>query len=191
MWPDWESNWQPFGLEASTQPTEPDQPGLVLLFWNWFLYIVRKRDKYIILSNPINVVRNQDFSARSYKYKVKIKCIILNLNWKLNAKKKCNWGPGASLLALMQLAPSVRSEAASSEALGSGGWKQTSPPCWWCCTRPAPVQFSQITRTQVIQAKFFSANMCFWTLWHFWPDSDAVLGHFLYADPSWWWRLKV
>ena len=26
--PDWESNWQPFGLQASTQYTEPHQPGL-------------------------------------------------------------------------------------------------------------------------------------------------------------------
>ena len=27
MCPEWESNWQPFGLQASTQSTEPHQPG--------------------------------------------------------------------------------------------------------------------------------------------------------------------
>ena len=29
MWPDWESNWQHFGSQASTQSTEPHQPGLI------------------------------------------------------------------------------------------------------------------------------------------------------------------
>ena len=28
MCPDWESNWQPFGLQAGTQYTESHQPGL-------------------------------------------------------------------------------------------------------------------------------------------------------------------
>ena len=28
IYPDWESNQQPFGLEASTQSTKPHQPGL-------------------------------------------------------------------------------------------------------------------------------------------------------------------
>ena len=28
MCPDWESNWQPFGLQASNQSTEPHQPQL-------------------------------------------------------------------------------------------------------------------------------------------------------------------
>ena len=28
MYPDWELNWQPFGSQASTQSTEPHQPGL-------------------------------------------------------------------------------------------------------------------------------------------------------------------
>ena len=27
MFPDWELNWQPFGFQASTQCTEPRQPG--------------------------------------------------------------------------------------------------------------------------------------------------------------------
>ena len=29
MCPDWESNWRPFGFQASTQCTEPHQPGLI------------------------------------------------------------------------------------------------------------------------------------------------------------------
>ena len=29
--PDWESNWQPPGLQASAQATEPHQPGLYFL----------------------------------------------------------------------------------------------------------------------------------------------------------------
>ncbi|KFO30120.1 NADH dehydrogenase [ubiquinone] 1 beta subcomplex subunit 2, mitochondrial [Fukomys damarensis] len=28
--------------------------------------------------------------------------------------------------------------------------------------------------------------MWFWILWRFWHDSDAVLGHFTYPDPSQW-----
>ncbi|XP_037370402.1 NADH dehydrogenase [ubiquinone] 1 beta subcomplex subunit 2, mitochondrial [Talpa occidentalis] len=47
-------------------------------------------------------------------------------------------------------------------------------------------QFPQLTRFQVIQAEFFSATMWFWILWRFWHDSDAVLGHFAYPDPSQW-----
>ncbi|KAF6276159.1 NADH:ubiquinone oxidoreductase subunit B2 [Rhinolophus ferrumequinum] len=47
-------------------------------------------------------------------------------------------------------------------------------------------QFPQITKSQVIQAEFFSGTMWFWILWRFWHDSDAVLGHFPYPDPSQW-----
>ncbi|XP_047619490.1 NADH dehydrogenase [ubiquinone] 1 beta subcomplex subunit 2, mitochondrial [Phacochoerus africanus] len=47
-------------------------------------------------------------------------------------------------------------------------------------------QFPQLTRSQLIQAEFFSATMWFWILWRFWHDSDAVLGHFPYPDPSQW-----
>ncbi|XP_045711522.1 NADH dehydrogenase [ubiquinone] 1 beta subcomplex subunit 2, mitochondrial isoform X2 [Phyllostomus hastatus] len=36
-------------------------------------------------------------------------------------------------------------------------------------------QFPQLTRSQVIQAEFFSGTMWFWILWRFWHDSDAVL----------------
>ena len=32
MCPDWESNWQPFGLQASAQPTELHQPGISVHF---------------------------------------------------------------------------------------------------------------------------------------------------------------
>ncbi|XP_054420519.1 NADH dehydrogenase [ubiquinone] 1 beta subcomplex subunit 2, mitochondrial [Pteronotus mesoamericanus] len=47
-------------------------------------------------------------------------------------------------------------------------------------------QFPQLTRSQVIRAEFFSGTMWFWILWRFWHDSDAVLGHFPYPDPSQW-----
>ena len=33
MCPDWESNQQPFGSQASTQSTEPHQPGLKVKFY--------------------------------------------------------------------------------------------------------------------------------------------------------------
>ena len=32
MCPDWESNWQPFGLRDDTHPTEPHQSGLLSSF---------------------------------------------------------------------------------------------------------------------------------------------------------------
>ena len=34
---DWELSWQPFGLQAGTQSTEPHQPGLSELLWNNYL----------------------------------------------------------------------------------------------------------------------------------------------------------
>ena len=37
MCPDRESNWQPFGSQASAQPTEPHQPGLCL--FSWWLFV--------------------------------------------------------------------------------------------------------------------------------------------------------
>ncbi|XP_065740273.1 NADH dehydrogenase [ubiquinone] 1 beta subcomplex subunit 2, mitochondrial [Phocoena phocoena] len=52
--------------------------------------------------------------------------------------------------------------------------------------KPRYRQFPQLTRSQVIKAEFFSATMWFWILWRFWHDSDAVLGHFPYPDPSQW-----
>ena len=40
MCPDWESNWRPFGLQASTQSTEPHQPQqgclFIVVFFNFF-----------------------------------------------------------------------------------------------------------------------------------------------------------
>ncbi|XP_036284634.1 NADH dehydrogenase [ubiquinone] 1 beta subcomplex subunit 2, mitochondrial [Pipistrellus kuhlii] len=47
-------------------------------------------------------------------------------------------------------------------------------------------EFPQLTKSQVIRGEFFSATMWFWILWRFWHDSDAVLGHFPYPDPSKW-----
>ena len=35
--PAWESNWQPFGLQASSQSTEPHQPGLGFSFKQQYL----------------------------------------------------------------------------------------------------------------------------------------------------------
>ena len=32
MCPAWESNWRPFGSQISAQSTEPNQPGLKILF---------------------------------------------------------------------------------------------------------------------------------------------------------------
>ena len=41
MYPDWESNQGPFGLQASTQSTEPQKPGLnVSFFLNYILLIM-------------------------------------------------------------------------------------------------------------------------------------------------------
>ena len=33
IFPDWESNWQPFGSQVGTQSTEPHQPGLSIYFF--------------------------------------------------------------------------------------------------------------------------------------------------------------
>ena len=33
MCPNWELNWQPFGSQASTQSTEPQQPKLIFCFF--------------------------------------------------------------------------------------------------------------------------------------------------------------
>ena len=39
MCPDWESNWWPFGSQASAQSTEPHQPGPCSLFqWLWLYF---------------------------------------------------------------------------------------------------------------------------------------------------------
>ncbi|XP_001375384.1 NADH dehydrogenase [ubiquinone] 1 beta subcomplex subunit 2, mitochondrial [Monodelphis domestica] len=46
--------------------------------------------------------------------------------------------------------------------------------------------FPYLTKSQVFKAELLSATMWFWILWRFWHDSDAVLGHFPYPDPSKW-----
>ena len=41
MYLDWELNWQPFGLQAGTQPIEPHQPGHIFVFLrsiNYFMF---------------------------------------------------------------------------------------------------------------------------------------------------------
>ncbi|XP_017267164.1 NADH dehydrogenase [ubiquinone] 1 beta subcomplex subunit 2, mitochondrial isoform X1 [Kryptolebias marmoratus] len=47
-------------------------------------------------------------------------------------------------------------------------------------------QFPQLTKKQQFDAEVISGLMWFWILWHFWHDSDAVLGHFPWPDPSQW-----
>ena len=39
MCPDWELNWRPFGLQASTQSFGPHQPGLHVIFLSYTDYI--------------------------------------------------------------------------------------------------------------------------------------------------------
>ena len=38
MCPDWETNQQRFGSQASTQSTEPHQAGLIILLFNFYMY---------------------------------------------------------------------------------------------------------------------------------------------------------
>ncbi|KAM6293440.1 NADH dehydrogenase [ubiquinone] 1 beta subcomplex subunit 2, mitochondrial [Porphyrio hochstetteri] len=47
-------------------------------------------------------------------------------------------------------------------------------------------QFPELTRRQVIHSEVLSSFMWFWILWHFWHNSDMVLGHFPYPDPAAW-----
>uniref|UniRef100_A0A8C2RWU1 NADH dehydrogenase [ubiquinone] 1 beta subcomplex subunit 2, mitochondrial n=1 Tax=Capra hircus TaxID=9925 RepID=A0A8C2RWU1_CAPHI len=58
-------------------------------------------------------------------------------------------------------------------AVGAGGVRRAGGGAH---IEPRYRQFPQLTRSQVIQAEFFSATMWFWILWRFWHDSDAVLG---------------
>ena len=39
MCPDWELNLQPFGSQAGAQSTEPHQPGLLFIFFIFFLFL--------------------------------------------------------------------------------------------------------------------------------------------------------
>ncbi|XP_056367275.1 NADH dehydrogenase [ubiquinone] 1 beta subcomplex subunit 2, mitochondrial [Oenanthe melanoleuca] len=47
-------------------------------------------------------------------------------------------------------------------------------------------QFPELTRAQVIRGEVLSGFMWFWILWQFWHNSEMVLGHFPYPDPSAW-----
>ncbi|KAM6436835.1 NADH dehydrogenase [ubiquinone] 1 beta subcomplex subunit 2, mitochondrial isoform 1-T2 [Liasis olivaceus] len=47
-------------------------------------------------------------------------------------------------------------------------------------------QFVPPPRYPVIVSEVLTGLMWFWILWRFWHDSDEVLGHFPYPDPSTW-----
>uniref|UniRef100_A0A2K6UE09 NADH dehydrogenase [ubiquinone] 1 beta subcomplex subunit 2, mitochondrial n=1 Tax=Saimiri boliviensis boliviensis TaxID=39432 RepID=A0A2K6UE09_SAIBB len=53
-------------------------------------------------------------------------------------------------------------------------------------TEPRYREFPEPPRSLVIWGETLSATMWFWILWRFWHDSEAVLGHFPYPDPSQW-----
>ncbi|XP_046729167.1 NADH dehydrogenase [ubiquinone] 1 beta subcomplex subunit 2, mitochondrial [Silurus meridionalis] len=44
----------------------------------------------------------------------------------------------------------------------------------------------QLTKRQHFRAELLSGFMWFWIMWHFWHDSDAVLGHFPWPDTNVW-----
>ncbi|KAM9467975.1 NADH dehydrogenase [ubiquinone] 1 beta subcomplex subunit 2, mitochondrial [Clarias gariepinus] len=44
----------------------------------------------------------------------------------------------------------------------------------------------QTTKQQWFRSELLSGFMWFWILWHFWHDSDAVLGHFPWPDTDAW-----
>ena len=54
MCTDWESNWQPFDLQAGTQSTEPQQPGLLNFYYEKFQIHVKlyKTVKWSPMSPP-------------------------------------------------------------------------------------------------------------------------------------------
>ncbi|XP_040115941.1 NADH dehydrogenase [ubiquinone] 1 beta subcomplex subunit 2, mitochondrial [Oryx dammah] len=94
----------------------------------------------------------------------------------------------AGMSALKRLAPFAHVgghlfRGRCARAAGAGGVRRAGGGAH---IEPRYRQFPQLTRSQVIQAEFFSATMWFWILWRFWHDSDAVLGHFPYPDPSQW-----
>ena len=47
--PDWESNWEPFGLQASTQSTEPHQPDLQFFILIKYTLVAFERAVYSML----------------------------------------------------------------------------------------------------------------------------------------------
>ena len=70
MSPDWELNQQPFGSQASTQPTKPNQPGVVIeilltifpmldpddYFYNWHFFGICKLKSYFSITVNINII---------------------------------------------------------------------------------------------------------------------------------------
>ncbi|XP_059243220.1 NADH dehydrogenase [ubiquinone] 1 beta subcomplex subunit 2, mitochondrial-like [Mustela nigripes] len=92
----------------------------------------------------------------------------------------------AGMSALTRLAPFLRSggglfRGPGSREAGGSGVRHAGGGVH---IEPRYRQFPQLTKSQVIQAEIFSGTMWFWILWRFWHDSDAVLGHFAYPDPS-------
>ena len=62
MCPDWESNWQPFGLQAHAQSTELHKPGLFLLFLKlWITYWKRTPRVHQDLRSPRTLKVEQTF----------------------------------------------------------------------------------------------------------------------------------
>ena len=55
MGPDWESNRQPFGLQAGTQSTEPQHPGLIYLTICFKITIYRKKKQ--VKTNSLDLKR--------------------------------------------------------------------------------------------------------------------------------------
>lgn len=83
----------------------------------------------------------------------------------------------AGMSVLMRLAPFVRGGGRLFGGLrlreaGGGGVRHAGGGVH---IEPQYRQFPQLTRSQVLQAEFFSGTMWFWILWRLWHDSDAVL----------------
>ena len=59
MCPDWESNQRPFGSQASTQSTEPHQPG-----YNTYIFIATNV-QYLVIQLLITVLKLKNFAHYS------------------------------------------------------------------------------------------------------------------------------
>ena len=51
MWPDWESNWQPFGSKASAQSIKPHQPEIIKVFFIINLFLFSSLTCFLLSSN--------------------------------------------------------------------------------------------------------------------------------------------
>ncbi|XP_074863246.1 NADH dehydrogenase [ubiquinone] 1 beta subcomplex subunit 2, mitochondrial [Carettochelys insculpta] len=71
----------------------------------------------------------------------------------------------------------------ASDVRGAGGLRRAGGAAH---AEPHYRKFPTLSRWPVIQGELLSGFMWFWILWHFWHDSDAVLGHFPYPDASKW-----